>query len=544
MKSKLFPSAGPAILFLAGNIFLFQPAIIYWGNLDFFAYGFGTLALCLLPFFLCSYALLLLSAITIPSNWRRYYTALLTGIAFSMWASTLFTRDLGIIDGKSYVLYTSTIGLWVNGALLFLLALVGIAFSFYNKKVADYILLCISAVSALFVVWVIFAGEKVPANDYNNLRKELVSFSSEKNVLLLLLDTFQADFFQELLKKNPSWAADFSGFTYYPEAISSAPGTYLSIAAIHSGDVYKSGETVASFYEESILQNSFVKAHVDNGYKGLILNPYYHYCPKGVICGDDNEAYFEKKAAFLTEGISLIKIACLKSAPHALKLFVYNRRQRIMEIISTPQGLISNNMLSIVASSLDKNSSHPTIKLLHLYGTHPPAIFNETCQRIVTDEWNRELAINQDNCATLQVLKVLTALKKKDIYNNTAIMIMADHGAGFPDKDGFELGAAANPLFLYKPFNAYGQLKVSNKIVGLIDIPATICATTNDCNHPKMSGYDVQSNVPGTTRRNFHFNSYAWKPESEEYSMRKPCHVKEYEISGSPKLLASWHRVS
>lgn len=534
-------SAAAACLFIAGSIFLYQPAMVYWGNQPYFSYSFGKIILWLLPFFFISYFLLWLPGRIIQIRRQRYYTAALTGIAFSMWMATLFTGNNGVLDGKSFVLIRDAKIIWFNGIFLLLVTIAAAIVGFYQAKLTRNLLFSISTLSTIFVLYVLVVGQKPPpSNNSAQLETNLVTFSKNKNVLLILLDTFEGDFFQEILNKNPSFTTEFSGFAYFPKAVGVAPTTYLSVPSIHSGQIYQAGQTVGSFYDKAVVQDSFVKAHVQSGYQGMILNNYLGSCPKDVICGTDTDIYFKNKAA-LSEGVLLFNLSVFKSIPHFFKRYVYNKGHWRLGDFSPSRAVTANHTLSVIASSMKTTSSVPTIKFIHLYGTHPPAMVTATCEnRYTRSKWTRELAISQDTCGIAHVIKVLKSLKEQNIYDQTAIMIVGDHGTDISPSNRFVLGASANPLFLYKPFNASGDLQISNKLVGLIDVSATLCAATNDCHHNPMNGQNVLTNSANETRI-FHFNRYRWT--GDRVALDKPIYVVEFEIRGAPDNISSWRRL-
>ena len=77
--------------------------------------------------------------------------------------------------------------------------------------------------------------------------------------------------------------------------------------------------------------------------------------------------------------------------------------------------------------------------------------------------------------------KWINLLKENQIYDNTKIIIVADHGAGYgPTAEekyttaqiGEVSKDAFNPLFLVKDFNSQGKLKFDNSFMTNADTPA------------------------------------------------------------------------
>src|SRR6185436_19727519 len=65
------------------------------------------------------------------------------------------------------------------------------------------------------------------------------AFSPTRNVVILVLDTFQTDLFQELLDDDAGLAAKFEGFTYFRNAVGGFPSTAASVPLILTGQYYE-----------------------------------------------------------------------------------------------------------------------------------------------------------------------------------------------------------------------------------------------------------------------------------------------------------------
>jgi hypothetical protein len=131
-----------------------------------------------------------------------------------------------------------------------------------------------------------------------------------------------------------------------------------------------------------------------------------------------------------------------------------------------------------------------TFKFYHLGGVHAPLNLNEKLAF-------RKMTVNRRNyirsaTASLKLMGLfLDELRRLGIYDNSMILIVGDHGAGFQGQrfvlqpgmpvegDGEDIvtqsfRVAALPLILVKPPAARGALKVSDQPVSLADIPATV----------------------------------------------------------------------
>ncbi len=80
------------------------------------------------------------------------------------------------------------------------------------------------------------------------------------------------------------------------------------------------------------------------------------------------------------------------------------------------------------------------------------------------------------NAAGLRLLGTwFDYLRKLDVYDNTKIIIVADHGYGLGLSSDFMYGASDldyyNPLFLVKDFNSTGEIKYDNTLMTTADVP-------------------------------------------------------------------------
>jgi hypothetical protein len=456
-----------------------------------------------------------------------------------MWFATFFKGTEGVLDGHLFKLNKDHTAYAINLSILLPSAIIIGIIAWFKQRLVNQFFVFISGMFALFVIWVIVTGQKPPSLTSDMVQKEAVTFSKEKNVLVILLDTFQSDFFQTMLQQSPVLAYRLRGFTYYPNAAGVAPTTYLSVPSIHSGEVYSGKESVSSFYQRTVLQHSFVELHAKEHYRGFILNPYMDFCPPHTLCGKQGDIYssLEEKYA---ERTLLLNISLLRSLPHLLKRHVYQHGNWLFGKGIPTNETLSNAALSFIANHMNTDAKAPTIKFLHLLNSHPPAILNAACKQYKRAKyWSFESAVELDTCAFSNAITLLQALKDANIYDQTAIIILGDHGASLPKGDEDVIHAAANPLFLYKPFQKKGSLKTSPELVSIIDIGATLCAMTHDCSETPRNGRDIFK--VASPRLPYQFNFYEW--HTDYITKRGVFPIVRYEIKGPPRHNSSWHEI-
>ena len=393
----LISPAAPANLFIAMHLFLFLPVLLFMTSRHFWNYGFDSFFVVLFPLFILTYGLLSLPLLFIKREWHRNYATIITGIAFSAWISDWFVGSNGIIDGKTFVLVNEPFHFYSNLLIVSLVGLSAATVAYYKPKITNTILMLANLAFSLFVIGYTVVEHKVSFLDYRQSQQALTTFSKQKNVLVILLDSFQSDFLETILKRKPSWAKDLEGFTFYLNAASTAPGTILSLPTIHSSQVYHQGEDIPTFYTKNVEEDSFVNLLQHQGYAAMILNPYLGYSPPAVARVNQNYLSCRHFGA-MCEASQLISYSLFNSVPHLFKKYVYNEGFWLLPEYFPPAETVSNEALRVLASHLNTDSSKPTVKFLHLYGAHAPAILDESCHLLRGAVWTRHEAINQAHC--------------------------------------------------------------------------------------------------------------------------------------------------
>jgi len=537
--------ATAAIALLCGLVFLFKPAQMFAANQPFFYFGFPQLATLLVPMFLAGFGLLAWLASRGGSRWQHALAAALGGIALAAWVNaTFFPSPGGALDGRSLLIPLDEKREVLNALLCAAIALGGSAFAWWRPVLARRFLGALFAVLAAQTVW-IGATDEHPWRAQGATHR-LAQLSAEKNVLVILLDAFQSDFFGETLQREPALAQAFDGFTYFPNAVGPAPTTYLAMIAIHSGVPYREGARLQETYRRSVVERSFMARLAAAGYDGMLVNPTLNRCPDGIACDHEAVLVHGRARSLAEAALFLVDLAVFRIVPDAMKPAVYAEGSWMAtRLLGERRGafwfdaVTSNSVLELFAQSMRIESPRPVARFLHLFSTHSPASLDAECRQVRDLPWIRQTAIAQSRCALGKLTVLLRRLQALGIYDQTAIVVLADHGAGLR-KDGgaWVWGAYASPLLLVKPYGERGELAHSTRVVGLTDVPASLCAWTRDCR--MESGSDVMG-APAEPPR-YPFFAYFWR---HEYWLADAVPIFErYEVNGPPRDFASWRQLS
>ena len=365
-----------------------------------------------------------------------------------------------------------------------------------------------------------------------------------KNVIVFMLDRAISGFIPYIIEEKPEIKNQFSGFTYYPNVISYGAHTMFGAPPIFGGYEYTPKEINKN--DSKLLKDKHNEAlkllpylFLENGYDITICDPplaNYKWIPDLSIFDDYPEincfltkgmfsSEISKQAKLLVEKKLQRNFFCyslFKSFPTILQPLLYDDgvyfysdpeipSTEFIDNYSVLQALpritkISNTNQNTFIS-ITNETTHNTQKLYPPEYTLFPSD-NSTFNKIEhfnTKIQNEHYDINI--ASLIQIAKWLDFMKKNDVYDNTRIIIVSDHG-WTNDIDASSLGcfenmimknididiSIVNPLLLIKDFNSK-EFKIDNTFMTNADVPTI--ATNNLIKNPKnpFTGNPINSNI-------------------------------------------------
>lgn len=552
-RSVIFALSLPLIIFLVA------PLVFYLGN----HFEFTTNLVDTLPLlvFLCIGATaILLGLLLAISRWPMLYaiiSGLLVGLALSTWVqSQLFAWDFGPLDGNG--VNWSKWSTHANLELLVWLFLVSTAITLAFRARNKLLILAqgslLLGILSLITAWV--------SSDYHPKKsvqaaKSLFSFHEKNNKILIILDSFQSDIFNEVTQNWPEEVAFLRGFTFYPNTVGGYPSTIASLPLILTGQFYKNEIPLKDWLKASYTTLNLADYHIEKGYGANIIsiipNKYFEgiKAQKAFMAsvGEETWAGISKQQLLLLNG-GLFRIA-----PTKLKPELYDKDNWLFLKLTTdgtlPQGRNGDDLrfLNALKKNAKINSNkRGEFKLYHYAGTHAPSQVNELFK------YEKDMPATKDSYVrhARGVLRFLHSnlelLHKLGIYDSAEILVIGDHGRGFwpADVQGsadalddnintYALGTA-RPLFLYKPSTSIAPLTYSNKPLHLADI---VCILSGNDDKFACEG-DRLSTLDEKKKRTFLF--YNWSNPYWKKAYLPP--MSEYVIHGDVRNIQSWENLN
>jgi hypothetical protein len=479
---------------------------------------------------------------------RRVAASLMCGVGFLWWGyGMLFVGRMRVLNGVDQPLeFETSLGRW-EIALAAALCLV-LAWGIHRQPgAARQLMLVFNAGLALVTgatlcaAWVHSPPSRVTDD------AAVFRFSAKQNVLLILLDGLQSDVADGVFHENPALAAEFEGFRLFPDTLGVAPTTFLSLPALHSGEVYHPPQAFSQYLTQAIEQRSFVNRFARAGYATALVNPVLAICPaQSTTCINGTQLLRTPLARLKSEAARLLDLALFRIMPVRLKRRIYRDGNWLISgRVDRPEGvamvLEGNQLFAEVARRLKVIAGAPTLKFFHTRSTHTPYVLTAGCT--VTEPSLAHFG-SQSRCALRAVATLLEQLKRTGIYDITLILVVADHGVNpgmfKSDPPGshqqwVHRAGAANPLFLLKPLHSRGQLRRESEPVYLPDVGATLCALSGACTAP--TGFPAGSAPPGRVRR---FNLHPW--QHRFWTLQELPGIIPYDVLGPVHDEGSWHQ--
>lgn len=524
-----------ASFLLSITLCFFGPATLYYTNILEYSYTFSDV----LPY-LIGLTIILGVFLTIISFAFKEKTHLkiiciifALGLLFYVQGNILVWY-YGPLDGRE-IIWNNYL---INGLIDSLIWISIITLSFLKsdqiyKFIPGICLFLLVIQTAGFLALVHFAPDEPSWKSYSFTNESKFEFSKNTNVIIIILDTFQSDVFQEIINENHDYINMFEGFTYYRNAVGGFPTTVGSVPLILTGNYYNNSEPFDTFVQTSYESSSLPKILKENGY---IVDIYG--TPRLIYPNEDLETNVGTNSFSYFNMIPLIQLTAFRNLPHFLKEATFTLLNiQSIHLASSDSSELSS--IKIIQQTIRINETR-TFKFYHLKGPHPPFRLNETLQYEKLPD-NRSGYKEQSKASLRIVDDFLATLKENGIYNCSMIIVIGDHGmqnnkygintsqlnySGSFSSTPQKIISAGIPLILIKPFNSTSKLKTSDAPVSLADIPKTV-ATELDLpnNFPGVSILNINKTSQRERRYNYFDSTYhkiwdAYFPAIHEYSIQ------------------------
>lgn len=431
--------------------------------------------------------------------------------------------------------------------LVVITAMVLLLYWFVRKQTRAAATVLLTAVIALGGMSAVNVVKIRNAIDADALRQNGSSASfplsqTGKNVVVLMLDRAGGVFVPYLFNEKPELREQFDGFTYYSNTIAYGGHTNFGSAALVGGYEYtpvemnkRSGESLVSKQNEALKVMPTLFA--DNGCKVTICDPVYanyQWIPDLSLFEDDPRinAYITKSSFSDAEQLERMTynkhwnfffFSIMKSMPLCVQPSIYNdgrynqisTEHEALQVVENPSkasgistgfsasyNVLTNltGMTEIIGEQtntflfLDNETPHNPVLLQKPDYTPAQLVDNtlydtEISEQITVDGKTATMQLNQTmyyHSAMASMLRLgewFDYLRENGVYDNTRIILVADHGGDFGLLEELIVDPSDShkdlefyiPLLMVKDFGSHG-FTTSEEFMTNADVPTLAMA--------------------------------------------------------------------
>lgn len=500
----------PLCLFFALTLTLFAATQMVCDNQEEFWFTWAQMAPGVVRVGLWVWGALTLLLAVLPRRAFPWGQGVLLGLGVAaLLQGNGLNADYGALNGQAIVWEDYTVYGLINTALWAGILFICLSLRQWKRFGALCVVLpCLLAVGE--GGWIAYRAAQAPTPQTETYLSQagLYTVGTEENLLVLVLDSVDADQFAQALAEDPDLSRRLEGFTWYRNAMGLSDPTKYGLPALLTGQAYTQPVDYAGFiaaaYADAPLYTMLAGDVWDARF---FTDSRYVSLDAGVVDNLAREELAVNDPAGLTR--DLLRLCAFRYAPHFLKpqLWMYSN-------VFLPYAQAQGEPVYEVTdpafdARLREEGLEATVerafRLIHLTGMHPPYTMDADCQYQAQGVTAQE---QMRGCLRLAE-DYLEQLRALGVYDRSAVLILADHGTE----------TVHRPLLLLKRPGDTGEMAVNDAPVSYADLPATYVALLTGA----QAGTELWSIPQGQARtrlyyhessRNNAFNLYEYSTQA------------------------------
>ncbi|MDR1159416.1 MAG: alkaline phosphatase family protein [Syntrophomonadaceae bacterium] len=518
-KQTAFLLAASLLVF---TFFIFGPSDLYFGNAQELWFSINDILPITVIEGIIVFTVLNVVYFVTPDKAKTFFTALVWGLGIAVYMQGNFLQiQYGLLDGRE-IDWGQYTGYGVVNTIFWVVCIISplILCSIRNNLLKKIITFSSCIIIAVQVVTLVFLGitTNVEKKNFAVTREGIYTLSKNKNIVVFILDAFDAQYMNELLQSDSEFVHQFEGFTYYDNTVGIYPTTKGALPHLLTGIKDLNEMPYDEYLDEAFQKTNFYKILKKNNYVAGIytFSTFFNIQIPDIIENIVNLAHISIKnpVGFSTK---LYRLTASKYFPHVVKRMIwmyseefdnYKNASTVKAELYRIDDVYFNQEL--LANDLEYTSNKNIFRFYHLEGVHPPYVYrrasNENIETISGDETGDRY--EQAKAALQIVLNYISRLKKDGVYDKTLMIIMADHGNEHYRQ---------NPLLMIKDLNSAFDFSVSSIPVSYDNIMPMLEACLND----NISSNNFLNNV-SLTNDSRYFYHYIWGRANEDQRYLPP----------------------
>lgn len=300
---------------------------------------------------------------------------------------------------------------------------------------------------------------------YYSSAEGLQKYSTDKNFVIFVVDMVDGDTFESVVNESEEYQNALRDFTYYNNTLCAYPYTYYAVPQLLSGEWYEGGEIYDTFRSRCLRESPlFTRLQNENWQMGMYLDE---------LIFDKNaepERFYNLRwqASNIVSHSAfwrvILRMSCVKNAPFDFKRLGYSLPEKLNglkygNLYNTDTWFVyhnSNFLESCQQADSTQNGGKTDLcqdkmfKYIHVEGAHYPFQYGPHMENVEgTDQANYR---NNVAGTVYMIGQYLDMLRNNGTYDNTAIVIMSDHGFAQDENGGEANEGRQHSIFLAKGF--------------------------------------------------------------------------------------------
>lgn len=456
------------------------------------------------------------------------------------WLSYLEIGTL-LVTGILMVIYRQRVNLWARVSLVILVLLsVGFAYDTFTH----------------------FESLSKPRGDDSERQAYLDQYyrlSNRRNIIHIVVEEAQGALMHEILTADyERYAEQFDGFTLYSQAMGRFAATYPNVVFSLSGespepeaDLVLNQPFTAAYVEKLLTERSVLPALAKQSFRTFGFHadsPMLCRGPYTACTGSSEEVFggrdlVDPGRRVVLAVLGTTDLALFQTTPIFIREQVYDDGRWFAKKLARG-GHTHSGVLDRLLDNLQVENDAGTYNYLHLGGASAPVLFDRNCDYTGPRPPGPENQRAQLICTLKQLAKMITALKRVGIYDETMIVVNGGRGsAGLPPsvaaRSGYGVTEAlmgrASTLLMVKPPGVHGALGFSDRPVTIGDIPATVMDAFGLAE--PFPGRSLLKDAPG---QGSHRDFYLFDSALTRGHLTALLNVQRYRIHGSVFNARDW----
>lgn len=478
----------PTVLFLNVTYAVFTPSSLFLNNINDFSISYFKVLpiIVVMVLFLMLGSYLIVLCFTNENN-VIYASAFFFALALGLYVQGNFLNPkFPVLDGTEIIWndYAAeevvSVVFWCVCILVILLA------TCLRKKgmekVITYVSYFLSFAQLLSLVVLVFANPLDKTVDRGMLKDGEFVLGSEKNIVMFIVDTLQADTLNEYLMSD-AYVGGLDDFTFFDDTVSGGAPTAQALPVLLTGYEYDPRQPLEEYREEAWQGAALYSELKENGWDVRLYSTadFVLGCNEELVdnYGTIGSHWIKNYPKFAKELYKLVNFTCL---PQPLKkLFWLSTDAMANEITFSDIGYKGEEAYQPVfyeelrSQGGLKTDYEKAFRVYHFWGVHTPHYMNADFQMVEEGVSDQE--------ALRGIMKIIYAyldeMKSAGIYDDSMIIILGDHGK---HKKG---NIESNPGVLIKQPGESHALAYDSAPVHFRNVLATMAANVID----NYSGY-------------------------------------------------------